>query len=59
MSKRTIRITIDCNAKTCGECEFEMDDFGGASGWCDVFAVACDAHRRCPECLRAEKEAKR
>jgi len=53
MSKRKIVITIDCNAKTCGECDF----WQGYYHFCQIFSTDADNKNRCPECLRAEKEA--
>jgi hypothetical protein len=61
--KRRIVLTIDCNPKTCGEC---VEYLKHPEKWRPFDAVCCIYHkhlmwpkRRCPDCLRDEKEAKR
>jgi len=48
MSKRTIRITIDCNDKTCGKCIMNEGDY-----FCYIYEKIAKGDR-CPECIAAE-----
>ena len=52
MSRHRIVLTIDCNAKTCGRCEYSHTD-----NWCDIYGCLRGYDDRDPECLRAEKGA--
>jgi hypothetical protein len=58
VSKRKIVLTIDCNGATCGDCRYS------GSLYCELYVkrretTAMADWARLPECLRAEKEAKR
>jgi hypothetical protein len=58
MSKRKILVTIDCNAKTCGDCNYN------GCMYCELFVEnrgedESGEPMRSRKCLRAEKEAKR
>ncbi len=50
MSKRTIRVTIDCNAKDCGNC----NRFQRLTNFCEEFGYLGEYGERCPECIAAE-----
>ena len=58
--KTPLLITVDCGKTTCGKCKWI-----GFGGLCLQFVKHVggdkftDPLKRCPECLRAEKEAKR
>jgi hypothetical protein len=58
MSKRRIVVTIDCNAKTCGRCAM-FGHNAGPHGYCDIYGYLLEYSERAPECLKAEKGAKR
>jgi hypothetical protein len=54
--KRRIVVTIDAGEKTCGKCERKQYDLW--KWFCGQFGCDVSDLKRCPECLRAEKEAK-
>ena len=53
MSKRKIVVTIDCNAKTCGICEWFHHNSGPA-GYCLHYGYLDEFALRPPECIAAE-----
>ena len=62
MSARKLLMTVDCGATTCGKCrEFFADSpfYFMQPNVCTLFHRSLVLKRRLPECLHAEKEAKR
>lgn len=53
--KTRLLITVDCGKTTCGKCRWFWD---GAIPGCIAFDRWVE-NKRCDECLRAEKEAKK
>jgi hypothetical protein len=51
--KTPLLITVDCGKTTCGKCNYLLP----TSKFCYLFAKDT-GNKRCPACLRAEKEAK-